>query len=107
MKLAPWTAVALLLAAGSVFAAKPTSIVFETNAETDSGELYGRYTVRCDDGRTMPLTAWDGHRKWCVGDTSATACTSRQIAAARSACEDQPSQTTRDLAAVSPPSPAT
>jgi hypothetical protein len=101
MKLAPWTAVALMLAAGSVFAARPTSIIFETNAETTDGQLYGRYTVRCDDGRTMPLTAWDGHRKWCVGDTSGTSCTSRQIAAAKSACEDEQDQNKQDVVAVS------
>ena len=88
MKPVKWiAAIALLLACATSLAARPTSIVFESNAETAEGELYGQYTVRCNDGRTVPLTAWDDNRKWCLDDGGSTHCLTRQISAARSACE--------------------
>lgn len=84
------TAVLLLLCASS-HAARPTSIVFKTNAETADGRPYARFTVRCNDGRTVPLTAWDGRRKWCVGNPDqpeAVSCDRKQISAAKTACTD-------------------
>ena len=83
-------AVLLLLSAGSQ-AARPTSIVFNTNAETEDGRLYAQFTVSCNDGRTVPLTAWDGRRKWCVGEIgeiSTLSCDKKQISAAKTACMD-------------------
>lgn len=80
------TAASLLLLCSAAQAAKPTSIAFISNAETSDGKPYAQYTVKCNDGRTVPLTAWDGHRKWCVGETGNTSCNKQQISAARSAC---------------------
>jgi hypothetical protein len=80
----------LLLSAGS-HAARPTSIVFNTNAETEDGKPYAQFTVKCNDGRTVPLTAWEGRRKWCVGEISeisAISCDKKQISAAKTACMD-------------------
>jgi hypothetical protein len=79
-------ATALLLICASSHAARPTSIVFETLAETEDGTLYARFSVKCNDGRSVPLTAWDGRRKWCVGDNDSGGCEKRQISAAKSAC---------------------
>jgi hypothetical protein len=78
----------LLLSAGSQ-AARPTSIVFNTNAETEDGRTYAQFTVTCNDGRSVPLTAWDGRRKWCIGEiggVSAFSCDKKQISAAKTAC---------------------
>ena len=81
-------AVTLLLASAGSHAAKPTSIVFETHAETADGIPYAQFTVRCNDGRSVPLTAWDGLRKWCVGENAAGGCQKKQISAAKAACMD-------------------
>jgi len=81
-------AIALLLVATGSQAARPTSIVFQTHAETADGKPYSQYTVKCNDGRTVPLTAWDGHRKWCVGKAGGGSCEKPQIRAAKMACMD-------------------
>tara|TARA_R110001599_G_scaffold351822_1_gene584749 strand:- start:77260 stop:77544 length:285 start_codon:yes stop_codon:yes gene_type:complete len=80
----------LVLSAGSL-AARPTSIVFNTNAKTDDGRPYAQFTVQCNDGRAVSLTAWDGRRKWCVGtvgEISSLSCDKKQISAAKTACMD-------------------
>ena len=108
MRLAHWSAsLALALISASSMAARPTSIVFQALAETPDGQIYGQYTVKCNDGRTVPLTAWDGNRKWCLGDAGTGDCQKKQINAARSACEDNslgdtdPAPTSLPLAAYS------
>ena len=80
----------LMLSAGSQ-AARPTSIVFNINAETKDGQTYAQFTVTCNDGRSVPLTAWDGRRKWCVGEIAEVgtlSCDKKQISAAKTACMD-------------------
>jgi len=88
MKLIKLTAACALLSlsAGS-FAAKPTSIVFKSNAETAEGKPYANYMVKCSNGKDMPLTAWDKRRKWCVGEASEENCERKQIKAAKAACD--------------------
>jgi hypothetical protein len=81
-------AIALLLVASGSHAARPTSIVFQTHAETADGTPYSQYTVKCNDGRTVPLTAWEGQRKWCVGKNGGNSCEKQQISAAKMACMD-------------------
>ncbi len=76
----------LTLSAGS-FAAKPTSIVFERNGETAEGTAYSTYTVKCSNGQSAELTAWDNRRKWCVGDAQSQTCEKKQIKAAKAACK--------------------
>jgi len=89
MKFAHWgAAVALALASAASLAARPTSIVFESNAETADGRLYGQYTVNCNDGRSVTLTAWEGNSRWCVGEDGSRECQKKQIRAAKSACEE-------------------
>ena len=81
------TATALLAFSASSFAAKPTSIVFSTNAETTEGTAYATYMVKCSNGKKVELTAWDNRRKWCVGDASSESCEKKQINAAKAACK--------------------
>jgi len=76
----------LTLSAGS-FAAKPTSIVFQSNGETGDGTAYAEYLVKCSNGKKVPLTAWDKRRKWCVGEASTDSCEKKQIKAAKAACD--------------------
>jgi hypothetical protein len=82
------TATALLALSATTFAAKPTSIVFNTNAETSDGTAYAEYTVKCSNGKKVQLTAWDNRRKWCVGDATSEACEKKQIKAAKAACKN-------------------
>ena len=77
----------LLSISASALAAKPTSIVFESNGATADGTAYGNYHVKCSNGKKMPLTAWENRKKWCVGAESAENCQKKQIKAAKKACK--------------------
>lgn len=77
----------LLALSVSALAAKPTSIVFDSNGTTADGTPYGSYQVKCSNGKKQPLTAWDNRKKWCVGDASSEACEKKQIKAAKKACK--------------------
>ena len=81
------SAAALVALSASAFAAKPTSIVFEANAETADGTPYAKYSVKCSNGKKVPLTAWDNRKKWCVGEESSENCEKKQIKAAKAACK--------------------
>lgn len=85
VKLATLTAL-VAFSAGS-FAAKPTSIVFSANAQNGEGTPYANYMVKCSNGKTAELTAWDNRRKWCVGDMNSDLCQKKQIKAAKAACK--------------------
>lgn len=76
----------LALSAGAS-AAKPTSIVFQGNQETADGTAYTEYLVKCSNGRTATMTAWDNRRQWCVGNEQNEQCERKQIKAAKAACD--------------------
>ncbi len=82
-----FSAAALVAFSAASFAAKPTSIVFESNGETADGEAFSNYVVKCSNGKKEPLTAWDNRRKWCVGDSASQECQKKQIKAAKAACK--------------------
>ena len=78
---------ALAAFSASSFAAKPTSIVFDSNHENADGTPYSTYMVKCSNGKKKELTAWDGRKKWCVGDATSETCEKKQIKAAKAACK--------------------
>ena len=78
---------ALILFSAASFAAKPTSIVFDSNATTTDGKAYAKYQVKCSNGKKADLTAWDNRSKWCVGDADSQNCEKKQINAAKNACK--------------------
>lgn len=78
---------ALLLVSVGSFAAKPTSIVFDSNATTSDGKAYANYIVKCSNGKKAELTAWNNRSQWCVGDATSEKCEKKQINAAKSACK--------------------
>ena len=80
-------AAGMILASASAFAAKPTSIVFESNGKTADGQDFSKYSVKCSNGKKVKLTAWDNRRKWCVGEASSENCEKKQINAAKTACK--------------------
>jgi hypothetical protein len=79
-------AASLLAVAGPAFAAKPVSIMFESEGVSPDGKDYAIYSVKCSDGQTQPLTAWDNRKEWCVGKDSKENCERKQIRAAKTAC---------------------
>jgi len=81
------TAAALVVLSANSFAAKPTSIIFNANAETSDGTAYATYTVKCSNSKKVELTAWDNRGRWCVGDASSETCEKKQIKAAKAACK--------------------
>ena len=85
IKVAAFAALAAF-SAGSM-AAKPTSIVFQSNQETAEGTAFASYTVKCSNGKKVDVTAWDGRRKWCVGGADSENCSKKQISAAKDACK--------------------
>lgn len=89
MKKLCYSAVASVLfaAAGTALAAKPVSIVFESEGQAPDGKEYAIYTVKCSNGQQQPLTAWDNRKEWCVGKDSKENCERKQIRAAKAACK--------------------
>ena len=85
IKVAAFAAMAAVSA--SSFAANPTSIVFDSNNEAADGKPFATYYVKCSNGKKMELTAWDGRKKWCVGDAASESCEKKQIKAAKAACK--------------------
>lgn len=80
-------AAAMLIAAAGAFAAKPTSIVFDSEGATADGTEYALYVVKCSNGQQQSLTAWDNRKEWCVGKDSREDCNRKQISAAKAACK--------------------
>ena len=77
----------LLTLSMNTLAAKPTSIIFDSNGTAEDGTEYASYLVKCSNGKQMPLTAWDNRKKWCVGEKSSENCEKKQIKAAKKACK--------------------
>tara|TARA_R110000787_G_scaffold83971_4_gene180278 strand:- start:204 stop:476 length:273 start_codon:yes stop_codon:yes gene_type:complete len=88
MKFAKIVAASALLAlSAGAFAAKPTSIVFQGNQETADGTAYTEYLVKCSNGKTATMTAWENRRRWCAGNELNEECERKQIKAAKAACD--------------------
>ncbi|MDO8861749.1 hypothetical protein Q6D67_08545 [Haliea sp. E1-2-M8] len=88
MKFAKIAAASALLAlSAGALAAKPTSIVFQGNHETAAGIAFTEYLVKCSNGKTATMTAWENRRKWCVGNELNDQCERKQIKAAKAACD--------------------
>lgn len=80
-------AATLLLSLSSVaLAATPTSIAFDSYANTEEGKKFAKYVVKCSNGKSQPISAWDNRRNWCVGEESRENCHSKQLKAAKAAC---------------------
>jgi hypothetical protein len=82
-------AIALLSSVDLVQAATPANIDFELYSTTDEGRKYAQYTVKCSNGQSRLISAWDNRHVWCVGDGLRENCFTRQLAAAQAACANQ------------------
>ncbi len=71
----------------SAFAAKPVKITPGQKGILQTGENYRNYVVKCSNGKSLPITAWEHGRKWCIGEASQESCSKKQIKAAKRACK--------------------
>lgn len=78
---------ALVVAANLAFAAKPTSITYVKEIPVDDKEVYAHYQVKCSNGETKDITAWDNRKLWCQGEGLKDSCDKKQIKAAKEACK--------------------
>jgi len=76
----------LLSVSAMALAAKPTSIAFDGYANTEEGRKFAKYVVKCSNGKSQPISAWDNRRSWCVGGEPRDNCHSKQLKAAKAAC---------------------
>lgn len=76
-----------LIAAGSAYAAKPTSIKYVEDVVTENDLIYSHYVVKCSNGASEDITAWDNRKKWCVGKGGQDDCSKKQIKAAKKVCK--------------------
>ena len=81
------TTAALSINAG-VFAAKPTSIKYIEDVVTESDIIYMHYQVKCSDGSSANISAWDNRKKWCVGKGRQDECSEQQIKSAKKVCQE-------------------
>jgi hypothetical protein len=80
--------IAVLLVSYSAAAAKPASISFKENITNSEGASYQVYTVKCTDGTSRDIAAWDNRNLWCVGDIiKEDDCNKKQIKVARKVCK--------------------
>ncbi|WP_240554821.1 hypothetical protein [Oceanicoccus sagamiensis] len=77
---------ALTLSAGA-FAAKPTSIKYIEDVVVENDMIYSHYQVKCSNGSTADISAWDNRKKWCVGKGGQDVCSKKQIKTAKKVCK--------------------
>ncbi len=79
-------AATLALSALTANAARPTGFVLLEKETSAEGDRYSNYLVKCSNGTTAQLTAWNNRKKWCIGEDSSENCNRKQIKAAKQAC---------------------
>ena len=77
-------AAAITISAGA-FASKPTSIKHVEDV-VDGENIYSHYVVKCSNGKTADISAWDNRKKWCIGKGGKDECTKKQIKTAKKVC---------------------
>ncbi|MGK0498985.1 MAG: hypothetical protein ACJAYG_000616 [Oceanicoccus sp.] len=80
------TTAAITLSA-SAFAAKPTSIKYIEDVVVENDLIYSHYQVKCSNGQTADISAWDNRKKWCVGKGGQDECSKKQIKTAKKVCK--------------------
>ena len=78
---------AVVIASTSAFAAKPTSIKYIEDIVIQNDLIYSHYEVKCSNGKTADISAWDNRKKWCIGKGGQDDCSKKQIKAAKAVCK--------------------
>ncbi len=77
----------VLVASAGAFAAKPTSIQYIEDIVLENDLIYSHYQVKCSNGQTADISAWDNRKKWCVGKGGQDDCSKKQIKTAKQVCK--------------------
>ena len=77
----------LLMLSNAISAAKPTSIKYIEDVVTENDIIYMHYQVKCSDGRSADISAWNNRKKWCVGKGRQDKCSEKQIKSAKIVCK--------------------
>jgi hypothetical protein len=80
-------ATAMMAACASAFAAKPTSIKYIEDIVVGDNEIYSHYSVKCSNGKTADISAWNNRKKWCIGKGGKDVCNKKQIKTAKAVCK--------------------
>ena len=78
---------AIFAASSAAFAAKPTSIKYVEDIVVENDLIYSHYVVKCSNGVTADISAWDNRKKWCVGKGGQDDCSKKQIKTAKQVCK--------------------
>ena len=76
--------VTLIVNAGAL-ASKPLTVEHIQDI-VDNNHSYSHYVVKCSNGNTADISAWDNRNKWCIGKGRKDDCSKQQIKAARKVC---------------------
>ncbi len=80
------TTAAIVGFSAAAFAAKPVSIKYVEDIVADNDLIYLHYTVKCSNGATADISAWDNRKKWCIGKGGQDDCSKKQIQIAKKVC---------------------
>lgn len=81
------TGISIIFSQGAM-AAKPTSITFKETKINSDDVQYQLYVVKCSDGISDDISAWNNRKLWCEGDSmSESDCDKKQIKIAKKVCK--------------------
>ena len=78
---------AIVFASANASAAKPTSIKYIEDIVVENNIIYSHYQVKCSNGKTADISAWDNRKKWCIGNGGENECSKKQIKTAKKVCK--------------------
>lgn len=76
-----------LLFASSCFAAKPVSFKYVEEIIVDKDVVYAHYIVKCSNGKSYDVSAWDNKKLWCVGKGLKEECYKKNIKVGKVVCK--------------------
>lgn len=71
----------------SVIAAQPKSVKYIEDIVTDNDDIYSHYIVKCNNGVSVDVSAWDDKKLWCLAKGKKATCKKKQIKIAKKACK--------------------
>lgn len=80
-------ATAIAMISATAIAVKPTSIKYIEDIVVQDELIYSHYVVKCSNGKTTDIGAWDNRKQWCLGKGSQDICYNKQLKAAKVVCE--------------------
>lgn len=79
-------ATACMATSTNAIAAMPSSIKYIEDVVLDNNNSYSHYIVKCSDGHTADISAWNRRQKWCIGKGDQKICTLKQTQIAKAVC---------------------